>query len=72
MDLPSTIALLIAIILPIITAFIYFGLKLCLKNNYYGVLLLFIALNVFGLIFGCCIISNLRYKEKKTLDLVQN
>ncbi len=51
MDLPSTMALLIAIILPIITAFIYFGLKLCLKNNSYGVLLLFIAVNVIGLIF---------------------
>ena len=69
MDLPSTIALLIAIILLIIIAFIfiYFGLKLCFKNNTYGVLLLFFALNIFGLIFGCCIISNLRYKEKKTL-----
>ncbi|WP_338986787.1 hypothetical protein [Spiroplasma endosymbiont of Dasysyrphus albostriatus] len=65
MDLPSMIALLIAIILPIITAFIYFGLKLSFKNNTYGVLLLFIALNVFGLILGYCIISNLRYKEKK-------
>lgn len=65
MDLPSTIALLIAIILPIITAFIYFGLKLCNENNTYGILLLFIALNIFGLILGYCIISNLRYKEKK-------
>lgn len=41
------------------------GTKLCNENNTFGVLLLFIALNVFGLIFGCCIISNLRYKEKK-------
>ncbi|MBP1526059.1 hypothetical protein [Spiroplasma endosymbiont of Dactylopius coccus] len=65
MDLPSTIALLIALILPILTAFIYFGLKFCFKSNSYGILLLFFGLNIFGLILGCCIISNLRYKEKK-------
>lgn len=50
------------------------GLSLCFKNNTYGVLLLFIALNIFGLIIGCCIISNTRtlikqeeFKEKKIL-----
>ncbi|WP_342253475.1 hypothetical protein [Spiroplasma endosymbiont of Zeiraphera isertana] len=50
------------------TFFLYLinkGIELCKENNSLGVLLLFFTLNIFGLIFGCCIISNLRYKEKK-------
>ncbi len=39
---------------------VIFGVKLCNNNNALGVLLLFIPLNIFGLILGCCLLYNKR------------
>lgn len=42
------------------------GLKLCYNNNGFGVLLLFISLNVFGLITGIAILWNNKKIEEET------
>lgn len=65
MDFSSTVAIIIALSLPIFVAFIYFGVVLCKNNNPFGVLLLFISLNIFGLIISWALFYNLKKKETK-------
>ncbi|WP_425376650.1 hypothetical protein [Spiroplasma endosymbiont of Aleiodes alternator] len=43
---------------------IRYGIKYCLKNNAMGVVILFITLNIFGLVLGWAILWNLNCKYK--------
>lgn len=56
----STITIIIIIGVIIWLLLTIFGIKLCNKNNALGILLLFISLNIFGLILGCCLLYNKR------------
>lgn len=68
------IIILIILILPIWLFLIYKGYKLCKKNNAIGVLLLFISLNIFGLILGIALLYNLysynKLQKEELLDKI--
>jgi len=65
MDFSSTVAIIIALSIPTFVALIFFGIVLCKNNNPFGVLLLFISLNVFGLIISWALFYNLKKKQIK-------
>lgn len=68
------IIILIILILPTWLFLIYKGYKLCQKNNALGVLLLFISLNIFGLILGIALLYNLysynKLQKEELLDKI--
>lgn len=55
------ILLSLSIIIPIFVVGIIQGKKKCYKNDAMGVLILFIFLNIFGLIWGLAILYNYRH-----------
>ncbi len=56
----------LSIIIPIFVVGIYQGKKKCYNNNAMGVLILFIFLNIFGLIWGLSILYNYRHNVNIT------
>ena len=75
------IFLILLIVLICIIFFTISGIGLCKEENYIGIVLLFLGLNLLGLIIGVCIIQNAKngmYKDRdkdkdtKLIDKINN
>lgn len=57
------LVLVIFLITAFVLSFTFFGIILCKNNNAIGIVLLFLSLNIFGLILGFAILYNSKNKE---------
>lgn len=71
--------LILMVVLPIWITLIVFGVKMCSKNNAIGMILLFISINLLGLVIGFALLYNskdnpvaLKRKEEKLKQKLEN
>ncbi len=56
------ISVIVLLCIPMYLLFVFFGYIYCKQNNSWGVVLLFISLNIIGLILGVCLLYNSKNK----------